>query len=74
MGTPFNASPFFTQQATYTDASNISAEARAYRNLFGQVLRAVGFVNYPTEWWHWSYGERYWAFMTGSAYAIYGGF
>jgi D-alanyl-D-alanine dipeptidase len=74
MGTPFNASPFFTQQATYTDASNISAEARAYRDLFGQVLRSVGFVNYPTEWWHWSYGERYWAFMTGSACAIYGGF
>jgi D-alanyl-D-alanine dipeptidase len=73
MGTPFNASPFFTQQATYTNASNISAEARAYRNLLRQALQSVGFVNYPTEWWHWSYGERYWAFVTGSAHAIYGG-
>ncbi|ABX41733.1 hypothetical protein Cphy_1358 [Lachnoclostridium phytofermentans ISDg] len=22
-----------------------------------------GFVNYPTEWWHWSYGGCYWAFL-----------
>jgi D-alanyl-D-alanine dipeptidase len=25
----------------------------------------AGFVNYPPEWWHWSYGDKYWAFISG---------
>jgi zinc D-Ala-D-Ala dipeptidase len=29
-------------------------------------------VNYPTEWWHWSYGDSYWALTTGAPAAIYG--
>jgi D-alanyl-D-alanine dipeptidase len=29
-------------------------------------------VNYPTEWWHWSHGDRYWAFVTGADAAFYG--
>ncbi|MEK8108013.1 hypothetical protein NKG94_28990 [Micromonospora sp. M12] len=29
-------------------------------------------VNYPTEWWHWSYGDRYWALMTGAPQTRYG--
>jgi len=24
------------------------------------------------EWWHWSYGDRYWALMTGATAAVYG--
>ena len=35
-------------------------------------LRGAGLVNYPTEWWHWSYGDRYWALMTGATAAVYG--
>ena len=37
-----------------------------------RALRHAGLVNYPTEWWHWSYGERYWAFATGAEHARYG--
>ena len=36
------------------------------------MLTWSGFVNYPTEWWHWSYGDRYWALTTGAAAALYG--
>ncbi|WP_436497049.1 hypothetical protein [Actinokineospora sp. HUAS TT18] len=36
------------------------------------ALTAVGMVNYPAEWWHWSYGDRYWAFVTGAVSARYG--
>jgi len=35
-------------------------------------MAAAGFVNYPSEWWHWSYGDRYWAFTTGPSHARYG--
>ena len=27
---------------------------------------------YPTEWWHWSFGDRYRAFFTGEPAARYG--
>jgi D-alanyl-D-alanine dipeptidase len=36
------------------------------------VLDGAGLVNYPTEWWHWSFGDRYWALTTGAAAAVYG--
>jgi D-alanyl-D-alanine dipeptidase len=49
----------------------ISAEAQKNRKLMSQVLLAVGFVNYPTEYWHWSYGDRYWAYHKKQANAIY---
>jgi len=55
-----------------THSHAISAEAKEYRNIMGNVLRAVGFVNYPTEYWHWSYGDRYWAYQTHQPVAIYG--
>lgn len=72
LGTRMNASPEESDGACYTQAVNISEEARANRQLLGSVLTAVGLVNYPTEWWHWSYGDRYWALATGEAAALYG--
>lgn len=53
-------------------AADVSADARAHRDLLAGVLEAVGLVNYPTEWWHWSYGDRYWALATGVDAALYG--
>lgn len=71
MGTEFNASPLETQNATYTLAMNISQEAQRNRKILSDVMMAAGFVNYPTEWWHWSYGDKYWAFIEKQPYAIY---
>jgi D-alanyl-D-alanine dipeptidase len=72
MGTRVNANPEESDGACYTAADNIDATARAHRQLLADALIAAGLVNYPTEWWHWSYGDRYWAFATGGAHAIYG--
>ena len=47
--------------------------ASANRQLLLSSMRAVGFVNYSHEWWHYSYGDRYWAFRTNAPAAIYGG-
>ncbi|MET9844187.1 M15 family metallopeptidase [Streptomyces ossamyceticus] len=71
-GTPVNASPEDSAGACYTGAANIPAEARAHRDTLGAALTEAGLVNYPTEWWHWSYGDRYWALMTGAPAALYG--
>lgn len=55
-----------------TNSQKISQAAQEHRKIMNLVLLAVGFVNYPTEYWHWSYGDRYWAYQNGHSYAIYG--
>jgi len=72
MGTPWDATPEESARACYTEAANIPAEARAHRDALGAALTSAGLVNYPTEWWHWSYGDRYWALHTGAPAALYG--
>jgi D-alanyl-D-alanine dipeptidase len=71
MGTPIDATPEESANACEFAATNISAEARANRDLLASVLTPQGLINYPTEWWHWSYGDRYWAYATGADSAIY---
>lgn len=46
-------------------------EAGQYRKIMSAVLEKVGFVNYPFEYWHWSYGDRYWAYHKKETHAIY---
>ncbi|MFF2364130.1 M15 family metallopeptidase [Streptomyces sp. NPDC058122] len=72
LGTPMNATPEESADACYTDATGIREQARTHRAALGRVLTAAGLVNYPTEWWHWSFGDRYWALLTGAASACYG--
>lgn len=71
LGTAVNASPLASGGRCATAAPGIGAAARANRELLGAALGGAGLVNYPTEWWHWSYGERYWA-HTGGVPAVYG--
>lgn len=54
------------------EVQGLADAARANRRLLRETLAAVGLVNYPSEWWHWSYGDRYWALVTGAQRAIYG--
>ncbi|HZX01775.1 M15 family metallopeptidase, partial [Kribbella sp.] len=72
LGTPIDATPEQSNGACYFAAENISREARANRSLLADVLTAAGMVNYPTEWWHWSYGDRYWAHLQNQPNALYG--
>lgn len=71
LGAALDATPEQSAGACYF-AAEVSADARAHRDLLASVLSRVGFVNYPTEWWHWSYGDRYWALQTGAPAALYG--
>lgn len=50
----------------------ISETAQQHRQILLDVLQAHGFVNYPTEWWHFSFGDRYWAYHKNAKEAIYG--
>jgi len=35
--------------------------ARNLRRLLARALRGAGFAPYPMEWWHWSFGDQWWA-------------
>lgn len=52
------------------DAEGLTCEQRDNRAALAGAMTAAGFVNYPLEWWHWSYGERFWGCISGRV-AIY---
>lgn len=57
-----------------TASQIITDEAKNNREIMSNALTTVGFVNYPTEYWHWSYGDRYWAYYKNQPHAIYGSY
>ncbi|ANZ40096.1 dipeptidase [Lentzea guizhouensis] len=71
MGTEIDATPEESGGACFF-AADVDPVARCNRELLASALAGAGLVNYPTEWWHWSYGDRYWALMTGAGQALYG--
>jgi D-alanyl-D-alanine dipeptidase len=72
MGTSVDATPDASDNACFTAAPNIPERARGNRRTLARALAGTGLVNYPTEWWHWSFGDRYWAFVTGTGKSRYG--
>jgi zinc D-Ala-D-Ala dipeptidase len=68
MGSPLNGEGPLMR----TDAPGLAPHARANRDALVSAMTSAGLVNYGTEWWHWSYGDRYWAFISGAPAAIYG--
>lgn len=71
MGTILDETPDKNQNRNFTYAADISGTAKKNRAILIEVLSGEGFVNYPAEWWHWSYGDKYWASCKGNV-AIYG--
>jgi D-alanyl-D-alanine dipeptidase len=49
----------------------ISPEIRQHRQALAAALASAGFVNHPGQWWHWSFGDAYWAAATHVPSAIF---
>jgi zinc D-Ala-D-Ala dipeptidase len=60
-----------TGEISITQSQHISKEAQTNRNIMSKALESAGFVNYPFEYWHWSYGDKYWAYIKQKPHAIY---
>jgi D-alanyl-D-alanine dipeptidase len=43
------------------------------RELLNEVMTHSGFQRHPNEWWHFSYGDQLWAWISNEKLAIYGG-
>ncbi|MGI8924386.1 MAG: M15 family metallopeptidase [Fimbriimonadales bacterium] len=53
-------------------APGLTKEARSHREILREALESAGITNYPSEYWHWSYGDQGWAYRGGHLHAIYG--
>ena len=51
-GSPFD----FFDRRSWTKTP-VPVEARSHRNALVALMRRHGFVNYPREWWHFTYGD-----------------
>lgn len=71
MGTSFDDfSPLaFTD---YYEAS-LNDEIKNNRRLLYHVMTQAGFSNYPSEWWHYDYGDSFWASENNAECAFFGG-
>lgn len=72
LGTPLNATPEASDKRCFTLHPGVTGTAKSNRVALIDALTGAGFVNYPPEWWHWSYGDRYWAFNASAPAALYG--
>ena len=51
----------------------LEIEFHCDRKLLNQVMTHSGFQRHPNEWWHFSYGDQLWAWISNQKTAIYGG-
>lgn len=49
----------------------VAPNIRKNRDLLVDAMQATGMVNYPDEWWHFSYGDRLWAEVTNRDTAFF---
>jgi D-alanyl-D-alanine dipeptidase len=72
MGTAMNDNPEESGGRCYTEAEGLEPRVVENRAILVEAMHSAGFVNYPTEWWHFSYGDRYWALLSRQVEALYG--
>lgn len=72
MGTRVNEGPEESHGRCYSNATDIPANCRQNRAILFEALAGQGLVNYPPEWWHWSWGDRYWSLQKEAPAALYG--
>jgi zinc D-Ala-D-Ala dipeptidase len=68
MGSPIDEmSPRSYPEHFATNRSSAGQLAHQNRRLLLQVMTSAGFRQHPQEWWHFSYGDQLWAWLTNQA-------
>lgn len=55
-----------------TQVRGLSPTALRNRQILFEAMSSTGLTNYPSEYWHWSYGDQGWAYRGQHPHAIYG--
>lgn len=68
MGSEFDSFELSSQTAFFRNKDDIYHKNR---ELLFHVMIKAGFTNYPEEWWHYDFGNQFWAHLSAKM-AIYG--
>ena len=71
MGTAFD--DFTLLAATDSFEKSSDDEIKNNRRLLYSAMINAGFTNYPAEWWHYDYGDTFWAAEKKQSYSVFGG-
>lgn len=69
---PMKSSELGYQENALSIQKKLPAYIQRNREMLFLAMRKAGFSNYPKEYWHWSYGDYYWAKRNHKKTAIYG--
>jgi len=69
LGTAFDD---FSPRAHLRAIEGEPGPARELRRLLHLAMVAAGFAPNPMEWWHYSWGDQWWAATTGADHAVHG--
>lgn len=53
------------------DAAGLAPESVERRQILKEIFTGTVLTNYPSEWWHWSYGDQGWAYRGREEFALY---
>lgn len=68
---PMKTSKLNYQEQTKTINGNLPPKVQKNRELLLSIMTEAGFINYPFEWWHYSWGETFAAARNNEKLAIY---
>jgi D-alanyl-D-alanine dipeptidase len=60
------------QENAKSNQTKLPKYIKKNRKIMFDALTKAGMSNYPKEYWHWSYGDLWWAERNQKEYAIYG--
>jgi D-alanyl-D-alanine dipeptidase len=61
----------YDMKSFFLSARGLSSTAAKHRDLLSGAMNGAGITNYPSEYWHYSYGDQGWAYREGQPFAIY---
>lgn len=64
LGTEFDA--FSEETCTNYFESSDNEKVKENRRILWNAMEQAGFTNLPSEWWHFDYGDKFWAYYAQS--------
>jgi D-alanyl-D-alanine dipeptidase len=69
---PMRSKKLSYQENAKTEQPKLPKPLQRNRQVMYDALTKAGFSNYPEEFWHWSYGDIWWAKRNHKPHALYG--
>ncbi len=71
LGTPYDSFEPTAAVDALEGTPDSEGENSQLRRLLYHAMVSEGFAPYPLEWWHWSYGDQWWAAFYGEPESLY---